>query len=104
MPLTSPHFDFSSRLLHDAGLVSEPQSKVEEDGARQRRAGRRQRADERGHSPIPQHQLPVAGGPRQEAEGAAGDAAEVGANDGARGGEIGEKWVASRRRDRKLCQ
>lgn len=64
-------------MSFNAGLVSEPQSEVEEDGAGER--GRRggQRADERGRSSVPRHQLSVSRGPRQEAEGALGDAAEV---------------------------
>lgn len=67
---------WSNQLSLNAGLVSEPQSKVEEDGEGQHRRRGRQGADERGHS-IPEHQLSVSRGPRQEAERAAGDAAEV---------------------------
>ena len=69
----------SSQLSLNAGLVSEPQSKVEEDREGERRRGGRQRAHERGHSSIPEHQLSVSRGPGQETKGAAGDAAEVGA-------------------------
>lgn len=69
--------DWSNQLSLNAGLVSEPQSKVEEDGEGQHRRRGRQGADERGHSSVPEHQLSVSRGPRQEAERAAGDAAEV---------------------------
>lgn len=68
---------WSNQLSLNAGLVSEPQSKVEEDGEGQRGRRGRQGADERGHSSVPEHQLSVPRGPRQEAERAAGDAAEV---------------------------
>lgn len=65
-----------SPVLITLGLVSKPQSKVEEDRARRSRPWR-QRAAEWGHSFIPQHQLSVPSGPGQKAERAARDAAEV---------------------------
>lgn len=68
---------FSFFFFFNAGLVSEPQSKVEEDGARERRPWRRERADEWRHSSISQHQLSVPSGPQQEAERTTGDATEV---------------------------
>lgn len=68
---------FASYLFSIAGLVSEPQSKVEKDGAGERRPWSWQRADEWGHSSISQHQLSVSCGPQQKTEGTTRDAAEV---------------------------
>lgn len=59
------------------GLVSEPQSKVEENRARGFRTRSREGAAERWHHSISQHQLSVSGGPRQETERTSGVTAEV---------------------------
>lgn len=68
---------YQNQLSLNTGLVSEPQSQVEEDGEGEHRLRGGQGAHERGHSSVPEHQLPVSRGPQPEAEGAAGDAAEV---------------------------
>lgn len=87
---------WSNQLSLIAGLVSEPPSKVEEDGEGQHRRRGRQGADERGHSPVQEHQLSVSRGPGQEAERAAGDAAEVSGGQESPREAVGKWWEATK--------